>query len=59
MRNEEDWKTFTQTGRVSDYLSYVGETKSMENRSENAVREEGRQRERTSEGNGAFGGDRW
>lgn len=59
MRNEEEWTTFTRTGRVSDYLAYAGDRQRMENRGENAVREEGRQREGTCEGNGAFGSNHW
>lgn len=59
MRNEENWETFTHTGRVSDYLMYAGERNRWENRAENAVKEERGQRERTCDGNGAFGSYRW
>lgn len=59
MRNEEEWKTFTRTGRVSDYLLYANNSNDRENRSQSVVGEEERQRERTCEGNGAFGSNRW
>ena len=45
MGNEGSWNTFARTGRVSDYLAYVGDQ---------------RQREQTfSWGNGAFGSYHW
>ena len=59
MRNEQDWETFARSGRVSDYLAYVGSGEKKENRGKNAVREERGQREGTCDGNGAFGGYHW
>ena len=39
MGNEANWNTFTQTGKVSDYLAYVREEKGR-NGWENAAKEE-------------------
>lgn len=61
MRNEETWNTFTRTGRVADYLAYVGYGKRQEESGnwKNAEKEERGQREGTSDGNGAFGSYHW
>ena len=59
MGNEESWNTFTRTGRVSDYLAYVGDGRQRENSWENARKEERGQREGTSNGNGAVGSYHW
>ena len=55
MGNEESWNTFTRTGRVSDYLAYVGDGRQCDNGWENTRKEERGQREGTSNGNGAVG----
>ncbi len=61
MGNEAYWNTFTRTGKVSDYLAYVGDGKKRDERTgwENARKEERGQREGTSNGNGAFGSYHW
>ena len=48
MGNEANWNTFTQTGKVSDYLAYVREEKGR-NGWENAAKEERGTRERESD----------
>ena len=55
MGNEANWNTFTQTGKVSDYLAYVREGNGWEN----AAKEERGTRERESDRNGAFGSYHW
>lgn len=59
MGNEESWNTFTRTGRVSDYLAYVGDGRQCDNGWENARKEERGRREGTSNGNGAVGSYHW
>lgn len=59
MGNEESWNTFTRTGRVSDYLAYVGDGRQRDNGWENERKEERGQREGTSNGNGAVGSYHW
>lgn len=61
MGNEESWNTFARTGRVSDYLTYAGYGKRQEESAnwENVRKEEREQRERASDGNGAFGSYHW
>ena len=61
MGNEAYWNTFTRTGKVSDYLAYVGDNQQTEgDTSWSKSREEERgQREGTSNGNGAFGSYHW
>ena len=61
MGNEEYWNTFTRTGRVEDYLTYVGDGRKSEQRVgwDSARKEERGQREGTSNGNGAFGSYHW
>ena len=58
MGNEANWNTFTQTGKVSDYLAYVREEKGR-NGWENAAKEERGTRERESDRKGAFGSYHW
>lgn len=61
MENEESWNTFARTGRVSDYLEYVNNSRpggdSFDSR--NSVKEERGQREGTSDGNGIVGSYHW
>lgn len=61
MGNEENWNTFARTGRVSDYLAYVGDGRQREGNTgwENSGKEERGQRERASDGHGAFGSNHW
>ena len=61
MGNEENWNTLARTGRVSDYLAYVGDGRQREGNTgwENSAKEERGQRERASNGNGAFGSNHW
>lgn len=61
MGNEGSWNTFARTGRVSDYLAYVGDAKQREGASgwENERKEERGQREGASDRNGAFGSYHW
>lgn len=61
MENTESWDTFTRTGSVSDYLNYVNKSGSDRDGSHNGTNkgEERGQRERASDGNGAFGSYHW
>ena len=59
MENEEKWNVFARTGRVTDYLAYVENTRSS-GRTEAAFwGKERNRREGTSEGNGAVSGCHW
>ncbi len=60
MENTEGWNTFSQTGKVSDYLDYVKESSEKSSYSNGTgSREERGQREGTGEGNGAVGSHHW
>lgn len=61
MENESSWNTFTRTGRVADYLAYAQSESRSENRTgwDKEREEERGTRERTSDGNGAFGSYHW
>lgn len=58
MGNEADWNTFARTGKVTDYLAYAKSEKEHTHW-ENEEKKERGQRERTSDGNSAFGSYRW
>lgn len=61
MGNEENWNTFARTGRVSDYLAYVGDGRQHDGNAgwENSRKEERGRRDRASDGNGAFSSNHW
>lgn len=56
MEEQNRWNIFTQTGRVSDYLSYVEENRE---RATNSVKEEREHSEETTYGHGAVSNDHW
>lgn len=59
MKNEERWNAFLQSGKVSDYLNYVGVGERNDSRTGNRTGKEREQREGASEGHGSVSGYHW
>lgn len=61
MESTDGWNTFVHTGKVSDYLNYATGNRSDGDSYHDGMAgwEERGQRERTSDGNGAFGCYHW